>query len=69
MSRPDSDLLLNIRNLQLYKNKRLKYVNEISSIRYRIKNYDDKIKCKAKDRSCKIIRKYLITDLEKYNIQ
>lgn len=45
------------------------YVRVVSGIEYKIKNYNDKIKYENKDRSCGKIKRHLIVDLEKYNIQ
>lgn len=33
-----------------------------------MKNYDDKVKCKNKDKNCERMKKHLIVDLKKYNI-
>lgn len=35
----------------MYKTKRLEYIREVFDLKYRIKNYDSKIKCKAIDKS------------------
>lgn len=66
--RSGSDIWLHIRDLQLYWAISLKYVKKVSSIRYGIKNYDDKAKCKAKNKSCRRIKTQLIMDLEIYNV-
>lgn len=47
----------------------LKYIREISSQWYKMKNYNDKAKCKAEDWGYERIRKHLIVNLKKYNIQ
>lgn len=39
-----------MRNLQLCKAKSLEYIKEISGIRYKIKNYNNKAKYKAKNK-------------------
>lgn len=67
--RLSSDLRLDLKNLRLYKIIGLEYVRKISDVGYRIENYNDEAEYKAKDRSCKKIRKYLIISLKKYNIQ
>lgn len=53
MSKSGFDLWFNVKNLQLYKTESLEYVREISSIRYKIENYDNKAKCEVKDKSCR----------------
>lgn len=69
MSKPSSDLWLDIRNLQLCRAVSLKYIKKISSARYGIENYDDKTKykCESKDRSYKKIKKHMIISLKKHN--
>lgn len=59
---------LDIKNVQLCRALGLEFVKEISRIRYNIENYDNKVKCKAEDRSCGKINKHLIVSPEKYNI-
>lgn len=54
--------------MQLYRALGLEFVKEISRIRYNMENYDNKVKCKAEDRSCEKIKKHLIVSPEKYNI-
>lgn len=54
--RLDSDLWLDIKNIQLCRAEDFNYVREISHIRYKIENYNDKAKCKTKDRSCKRLK-------------
>lgn len=70
MSKPDTDLWLNIWNLQLYEAISLEYVREVSGLEYGIKNYDDEVKCEyeARHKSCERIKKHLIVGLKKYNI-
>lgn len=46
----------------------LKYQNKVSNIRYGIENYDDKAEFKAKNGSCRRIKRYMIIGLGKYNI-
>lgn len=36
----------------MQKTEGLEYIKEVSDLKYGIKNYDSKIKCKAMDRSC-----------------
>lgn len=66
--RSGSDLWLDVNNLQLYRIIGLKYVKEITNIRYKIKNY---LITRPNERP-KInlwkIRRYLIIGLEEYNI-
>lgn len=45
------------------------YIKKISGIRYRMKHNIDKVKCKAKNKDCEKIGRYLIVGLEKYNIE
>lgn len=68
MSKLGSDLWLDIRNLQLYKAVGLNYVREIFGIKYEIKKYDNKTKCKTKNKSCGRIKRHLIIGLKEYNI-
>lgn len=51
MSKPDSDFGLSVKNLWVCRIEDLKYAREISGVRYWIKNYNNKVKCKAKDES------------------
>lgn len=60
----DSDLWLNVKNLHLYRAISLEHDKKILDIRYKIKNYDNKVKYKAKDKSYKKIKRYLIICLE-----
>lgn len=46
----------------------LEYVRGLSSIRYRIENYNNKVKYKVEDESYKTIKKHLIISLKKHNI-
>lgn len=39
MSKPDSDLWLDVKDLWLYKAIGLEYIKKISVLKYRIKNY------------------------------
>lgn len=55
--------------MQLYRVAGSECVKKESSIGYRIKNYDDKYKYKAKNKNYEKIRRHLIIGLEKYNIQ
>lgn len=59
-----------VKNLQLCRAIYLEYIREISGIRYRIKNYDNKVKCKckAKDEDYEKIKRHLIIVLEENNI-
>lgn len=54
--------------MQLYRAVVSEYIKEVFGIRYRIENYIDKPKYKAKDKSCGKIRKHLIINLKEYNI-
>lgn len=55
----------------MYRTVNLEYIGEISNIRYGLKNYDDKVKCKCEteDESYKRIKKHLIVVLKEYNTQ
>lgn len=69
-SKPNLDLWLKIRNLQLYGGIGLEYVKEVFGIGYKIKNYNNKTKCKTEYESYdKIMRGGQIVDMEDYNIQ
>lgn len=68
-SRPDLDLWLDVKNQQLYRVMSSEYVRVVSGMEYKIKNYDDKIKCEEKDRSYRRIKRHMIVGLDKYNIQ
>lgn len=46
----------------------LEYVRGLSSIRYGIENYNNKVKCKVEDECYSTIKKHLIISLKKYNI-
>lgn len=67
MSKLDSDLKLDIKNLQLCRIVNSKYIKKISSIGYGMGNYDDKAKYETKDKSYRKVRRYLIIGLEEYN--
>lgn len=51
MSKQGLDLWLDIKDQELYKVVGLKYVKKILNIRYGMKNYNNKAKCKVRDKS------------------
>lgn len=69
ISKLGSNLWLGVKNMQLCKVVGSKYIRGVSDKKYKMENYDDKTKCKAKDWSCGKMRKYLIVYLKEYNIQ
>lgn len=56
ISRPDSDLGLDVTNSQLYRTISLEYIKKVSSIKHKIENYNNKAKYKTKDGSYKKIK-------------
>lgn len=60
---------LDIKNLKLGRTVGFKHIREVFDIGHNIKNHDDKAKYKTEHGSCRKIKKHLIVDLEKYNIQ
>lgn len=61
-------MLLDANNQQLYRVMGKEYVRKIFAVKYKVENYDNKIKYKAKNKSCGKIKKHLIVSLKKYNI-
>lgn len=55
---------LDTMNLWLCKIINLEYIREVFGVEYRMKNYNDKAKCKIEDGGYEKIKKYRIIDLK-----